>query len=128
MEKLPYEAQLYYSAISCLQNGEYHKALNLFDELISNHIDESNLTDQEAQFYYNRAIAKTQLDDVDGAIEDLKKAIKIYDLHQAYYELFRLYHSKNEPQSGLNYLVKAYKLGNKNAEKILRESTNYFNQ
>ena len=31
-------------------------------------------------------------------------------------------------QNGLTYLIRAYELGNENAEEILRENTNYFNQ
>lgn len=127
-EKLPYEAQLYLLAISALQNSEYQKSLDLFNDLINNHMNKSNLTDQEAGFYYNRSIAKTQLDDIDGAINDLKTSVKIHELEQAYYELFRLYQFKEEPQKGLTYLIRAYELGNDNAEKILRENTNYFNQ
>jgi len=127
-EKLPYEAQLYLLAISALQNGEHQKSLDLFNNLINNHMNKSNLTDQEAGFYYNRSIAKTQLNDIEGAINDLKTSIKIHELNQAYYELFRLYQFKEEPQKGLTYLIKAYELGNENAEQILRENTNYFNQ
>ena len=127
-EKLPYEAQLYLLAISALQNNEYRKSLDLFNDLINNHMNKSNLTDQEAGFYYNRSIAKTQLDDIDGAIDDLKASVKIHELEQAHYELFRLYQFKGEPQKGLTYLIRAYELGNENAEKILRENTNYFNQ
>lgn len=127
-EKLPYEAQLYLQAISALQNNEYEKSLDLFNDLIKDNINQSDLTEHEANLYYNRSIAKTQLDDIDGAITDLKTSIKIHELEQAHFELFRLYEFKDEPQNGLTYLIRAYELGNENAEEILRENTNYFNQ
>jgi hypothetical protein len=60
-EKLPYEAQLYLLAISALQNNEFGKLLDLFNELIQNNINQSDLAEHKANLYYNRSIAKTQL-------------------------------------------------------------------
>ena len=129
MDKLPYEAQLYLLAVSSLQQGEYAKSLKLFNELIDKYTyNKPEYAEQESGFYYNRSIAKTQLDDIDGAIQDLKTSINIYELHQAYFELFKLYHFKGEPQSGMSFLIRAYELGSSEAEKVLRNNTNYFNR
>ena len=61
-------------------------------------------------------------------IDDLKISVSISELNQAYYQLFVIYHNQDKRQEGIDYLVKSYKLGNKEAENILRQNTNYFNQ
>lgn len=123
------EMPLALRAISALQKGNHEEALKLFNEYI-HMIENQNmpLTEDDASFYYNRSIAKTQLDDIDGAIEDLIKCLKIAEIHQAYLELFRLYRFKQDAQTGIKYLIRSYELGNKEAEKLLQENTNYFNR
>lgn len=125
----PKEIPTAVKALAALQNGNFSEALKYLDEYITMLEGLTQpLTCDDAVFYYNRNIAKTQLNNIDGAIEDLKKCISICDMHQAYFELFRLLHFKGENKNSLNYLVKAYELGNKEAEQILRENTNYFNR
>ncbi|RRJ89725.1 tetratricopeptide repeat protein [Flavobacterium macacae] len=123
------EMPLALRAISALQKGNYQEALKLFDEYILM-VENQNLplNEDDASFYYNRSIAKSQLDDIDGAMEDLVKCLRIAELHQAYLELFNLYRFKQDAQTGTKYLIRAYELGNKEAEKVLRENTNYFNR
>jgi len=125
-EKLPQEVQFFFIAVATLQQGEYEKSLKLFNELIDKYVDLSNPSVQVPSYYHNRSLAKSHLGNIDGAIEDLNISINISETNESYFELFRLYHHKGEPQNGLKYLIKAYELGNKKAEEILRENTNYF--
>ncbi len=123
------ETPLGLKAIIALQDGNYNVALPLLNEYIKM-IEGLNipLTSDDAVFYYNRSIVKDNLNDVDGAIVDLKKCIKICDLHQAYFALFQLlFYKKNEKQEALNFLIKAHEAGSDKAEPILRINTNYFN-
>lgn len=125
----PKETPLAIRAIATLQQGNYPEALKLLNEYIKMIEGFAQpLTSDDAVFYYNRNIAKTQLNDIDGAIEDLKKCVAICDFEPAYFELFRLSHAKGENEKSIKYLIKAYELGNKEAETILRQNTNYFNR
>jgi tetratricopeptide (TPR) repeat protein len=133
-DKLPEDASLFLIAVSLLQNGDYQKSVETFNILISQHIknrvniNDSDFAEQDAMIYYNRSLAKYYLHDMQGAINDLKISISIHELNQAYYQFFVIYENQNKPQVGMDYLVRSYKLGNKEAEKLLRENTNYFNQ
>lgn len=123
------EMPLALRAVTSLQKGNHQEALKLFNEYI-HMIENQNipLTEDDASFYYNRSIAKTQLDNIDGAIDDLLKCVQIAEINQAYLELFRLYRFKQDAQTGIQYLIRSYELGNKEAEHLLKENTNYFNR
>jgi tetratricopeptide (TPR) repeat protein len=133
-EKLTGEPALFLMAASLLQNGEHQKSLEVFNKLISEYVsnrvnfNDTEIAEQDAMIYYNRSLAKYYLNDMQGAIDDLKISVSISELNQAYYQLFVIYHNQDKPQEGIDYLVKSYKLGNKEAENILRQNTNYFNQ
>jgi len=53
-----------------LITGQYKNAIQDLDYLIS--VDRNNLI-----FYYNRALAKQQLNDTEGAVSDIKKALQL---------------------------------------------------
>lgn len=121
------EVPLAIRAIAALQQNRYPEALRLLNEYIYMIEGLSKpMTQDDAVFYYNRSIAKVGLNDIEGAIDDLQKCLKIAKLHQAYYELFRLQKSHGNNQLALEALVNAYETGSQDAEKILRENTNYF--
>lgn len=125
-ESLLLEAQLYLAAIANLQNHNYPTALELFNTIIAS--DNYGVdAEQDAGFHYNRSIAKSNLNDFDGAFRDLHKSISLYELPQANFEIFRLNHQLGKPQDGIDFLVRAYKMGHPSAESVLRENTNYFN-
>lgn len=125
--KLPPEAQLYLAAVANLQNHNYPTALQLFNRII----DSDNYgidPEQDAGFHYNRSIAKSNLHDFDGAFKDLHKSISIFELAVANFEIFRLNEQLGKPNDGMDFLVRAYKMGHSNAEDVLRNNTNYFNR
>ncbi len=77
--KLPIEAQLYLTAIANLQNHNYPTALELFNRIIAS--DNYGIdAEQDAGFHYNRSIAKSNLNDFDGAFRDLHKSISLFEL------------------------------------------------
>lgn len=124
--KLPQEAQLYLAGIANLQNNNYPTALELFNRIIAS--DNYGIdAEQDAGFHYNRSIAKSNLNDFDGAFKDLHKSISLFELSHANFEIFRLNHQLGKPQEGMEYLVRAYKMGHPSAEEVLRNNTNYFN-
>jgi tetratricopeptide (TPR) repeat protein len=152
-------------AIQALQEKQYQKSLELFNEYITS-IEKSGATldADDAIFYYNRSIAKTQLNDMSGAIDDLSESISINpSFYQGIAERGRLLLAEDRfkeaekdfshclamnPENSAHYFcqrgyanfnsgngeqaisdfINAYQKGNKEAEQILRERTNYFNQ
>lgn len=123
---LPREAQVYLAAIHQLQNGKYLEALTLFNEIIAS--DNFGIDpDQDAGLLYNRSIAKSNLRDYRGAIDDLERSIEIFEIPQANFEIFRINHELGKTNEGMSYLVRAYKMGYPQAEEVLRNNTNYFN-
>jgi tetratricopeptide (TPR) repeat protein len=122
------ETPLAIRALATLQQGNYPEALRLLNEYITMLEGLSQpLTDDDGVYYYNRSIAKVGVNDIDGAIEDLNKCVKLAQLHQAYFELFKLHNHKGRDRQSLDALIKAYECGSQEAETILRENTNYFN-
>jgi len=105
-------ATLVVTGLSLLQNGRYAEALPYLNEYIST-LERSNepLTADDAIYYYNRSIAKVGLDDIDGGIDDLNKCVAISKIHQAYFQLFKLYDFKRNDRAALNALVDAYESG-----------------
>ena len=89
--------------------------------------EDIKITVQDAMIYYNRSLAKYNLDDLEGALDDLNASLSIYELDQAYYQLFTIYNQQNKPQEAMEYLIKSYKLGNLDAVSILANNTDYFN-
>src|ERR1039457_7344516 len=75
-------------ALAALQQENYPVALKLLNEYIKMIEGFSNpLTEDDAVFYYNRALAKENLGDIDGAILDLEKCNSIANLHQSFLRL-----------------------------------------
>lgn len=152
-------------AINNVQKGNYREALKQFNTFIEN-LEHANkeLDADDAIMYYNRAIAKTQLSDLDGAVQDLNTAISINpSFYHAFAERGKIYMAKEKyskaindytksleinPSNASHYLcqrgyaninagnkqqaihdfVNAYKNGSKEAEKVLKENTNYFSR
>lgn len=116
-------------ALAVLQQGDYPKALSLLNEYITMIEGFSKpLDSDDGMMYYNRSIAKEALNDKEGAKSDLKIAVKLANLHQAYFRLADLQSQTGEQQESINNLVKAYELGSTDAEEALRKYTNYFNR
>ena len=132
-KKIKTEEQLLKSANSFLKKGEHKKVIEVIDQLISEYVttrDNTNdikVTVQDAIIYYNRSLAKYNINDLEGAVEDLNASLSIYELNQAYFQLFTIYNQQNKPQEAREFLIKSYKLGNLDAVSILSENTNYFN-
>ena len=132
-KKIKTEEQLLKSANSFLKKGEHKKVIEVIDQLISEYVttrDNTNdikVTVQDAIIYYNRSLAKYNINDLEGALEDLNASLSIYELNQAYFQLFTIYNQQNKPQEAREFLIKSYKLGNLDAVSILSENTNYFN-
>ena len=132
-EKIITEAELLQSVNSFLKNGEHKKAIEVFNQLICDYVstrdysEDIKITVQDAMIYYNRSLAKYNLDDLEGALDDLNASLSIYELDQAYYQLFTIYNQQNKPQEAMEYLIKSYKLGNLDAVSILANNTDYFN-
>jgi tetratricopeptide (TPR) repeat protein len=125
----PEETPLAVRALATLQQGNYPEALKLLNEYIKMIEGFSKpLTEDDAAFYYNRALAKENLNDIDGAIIDLEKCNSIANLHQSYLRLGSLQQQKGQSDKSIKNIVRAYELGNQEAENILREYTNYFNR
>ena len=132
-KKIKTEEQLLKSANSFLKKGEHKKVIEVIDQLISEYVttrDNKNdikVTVQDAIIYYNRSLAKYNINDLEGAVEDLNASLSIYELNQAYFQLFIIYNQQNKTQEAIEFLIKSYKLGNLDAVSILSENTNYFN-
>jgi len=114
-------------ALVKLQQGNFKEALPLLDEYINMIEGFSNpLTEDDAGFYYYRAITKEQLGDIDGAIIDLEKCNSIASLHQSYLRLGSLQQKQGQSQKSIKNIIKAYELGNQEAEDILRKYNKLF--
>lgn len=125
----PKETPLAVRALATLQQGNYHEALKLLNEYITLIEGFSKPLDaDDGMMYYNRSIAKEALDDKSGAKSDLKKAVELAELHQAYFRLADLQSQTGEQQEAINNLIKAYDLGSTDAEEALRTYTNYFSK
>lgn len=126
VHNLPKEAQLYLAALANLQNHNYPHALELFNRIIAS--DNYGIdAEQDAGFHYNRSIAKSNLQDFDGAFRDLYKSLSLFELAVTNFEIFRLNHQLGKPEEGTEFLVRAYKMGHSSAEDYLRDNTTYFN-
>lgn len=121
------ETPLAIRALASLQQGNYPVALKLLNEYIKmlEGITQP-LTADDGVFYYNRALAKENLGDIDGAINDLEKCNTLAQLHQAYLRLGSLQQKKGKSDKAISNIIKAYELGSQEAEEILRKHTNYF--
>ena len=114
-------------ALSKLQNGEFEDALPLLNKYINRLESLSEpLTKDDAILYYNRAVTKEQLNDLDGAVMDLERCNAIASLHQSFLKLGSLQQKLGRSEESINNIIIAYKLGNDEAENILRKYTNYF--
>lgn len=123
------ETPLAIRALTTLQQGKYQEALSLLNEYIKTEIESSKLPldSDDGLMYYNRSIAKEALNDRSGAISDLRKCISISESHHAYFKLADL-QSQTSKKLDVDNLIRAYELGSTDAEKSLRQYTNYFNQ
>ena len=123
------ETPLAIKALATLQQGNYPEALKLLNEYITMIEGFSKpLDSDDGIMYYNRSIAKEALNDKIGAISDLKKSVKLSEIHQAFFRLADLQSKTGEQEESIKNLVKAYELGNSDAEEALRKYTNYFNR
>lgn len=82
------------------------------------------------QAYKERAKYYNEIRDFDNAINDFSACIQLHPDDKAHYLCERgiAYFNLGNFESFIKDMVSSYELGDKNAEKILREKTNYFNR
>ena len=100
---------------------------------ISGAIVEATKAIQRKQFYQvfkERAKYYNEIDNFENAIKDFSVCIQLHPEDKSYYLCERgiAYINSGNTEKAIQDMVSSYKLGNENAERILRENTNYFNQ
>jgi tetratricopeptide (TPR) repeat protein len=81
------------------------------------------------QVFKERAKYYNEINDFENAIKDFTFCIQLHPEDKSYYLCERgiAYHNFGNTESAIQDFVASYKLGDKTAENILRENTNYFN-
>jgi tetratricopeptide (TPR) repeat protein len=112
------QAKFYYSQASvCSKNKEYRQAIYYYDLAIS--------YDKSSTYYNNRGFAKSELNDLTGAIDDYSTAIKLSPNESIYFNNRGMaYHAKGDDILACSDWKKAADLGHSTAKEMLAKYCN----
>ena len=99
----PEMLQVYNKGVELLKNGNAGQSISYFDQAIS-------MNPNYSKAYFNRAIAKKESNDPDGAVKDLMKFVELDSIpEKGYYQAALVYYDTQRHEEALAMLDLALK-------------------